>query len=133
MPKYAFTMVSDEMLRGLADAGTTGSEMRAYIMLVKTLPKDRSRYECWMPADMAEEKGVMSARMFTKCLDALTKKSFATLDGQPVPILTKVSRGCKGHCPHYEDNLGRLIAEGRYPANGDPNRHPIDGSNASPK
>lgn len=115
MARFEFTMVSDAMLQGLAEAGATGAETRAYIMLVRGLPKDRRNAECWMPADMAEAKGVMSAAMFTKSLAALTKKTVTTTDGTPEPILTKVSRGCRGHCPHYEDTLGRLIASGRYP------------------
>ena len=146
MARFEFTMVSDAMLQGLADAGATGSETRAYIMLVRGLPKDRGNAECWMPADMAEEKGVMSAAMFTKTLAGLSKKAFTTIDGEPRTVLTKLTRGCKGHCPHYEDTLGRLIAEGLYPPriatpngdaigkrNGDPTGHPIEARNGTPK
>lgn len=134
MARFEFTMVSDAMLQGLADAGATGSETRAYIMLVRGLPKDRSNAECWMPADMAEEKGVMSAAMFTKTLAGLSKKAFTTIDGEPRTVLTKLTRGCKGHCPHYEDTLGRLIAEGLYPPRiATPNGDAIDRPNGTPK
>jgi len=124
MPKFEFTMVSTGMLKGLAEAGATGAEMRAYIMLVMGLPKDRSRSECWMPADTAEEKGVMSARMFTKCMDSLTKKKFTAPNGKKIPVITRVTRGCRGHCPHYRDNLGKAIAESAKPKNGTPTGDP---------
>ena len=127
MPKFEFTMVNAGMLKGLAEAGATGAEMRAYIMLVMGLPKDRSRTECWMPADTAEEKGVMTARMFTKCMDSLTKKEFTAPDGKKMPILTRVTRGCRGHCPHYRDNLGKAIADSMKHANGTPSGDPKSG------
>ena len=119
MARYEFTMVSDSMLRGLLEAGATGAEITAYTMLVRGLPRDKSKTECWMPADMAEEKVGMRPDVFTRALRSLTKKAFTTVGGEPVTVLTKVSRGCYGHCPHYEDNLGRLISEGGYPPKGD--------------
>jgi len=128
MARFEFTMVSDAMLQGLAEAGATGAEMRAYIMLIRGLPKDRSNSECWMPADMAEAKSVMSAAMFTKALAALSRKVFTTVDGEPRTILTKVSRGCRGHCPHYEDTLGRLVAEGKYPPKAGSRRNDCSGN-----
>jgi hypothetical protein len=134
MARFEFTMVSDAILQGLADGGATGSETRAYIMLIRGLPKDRSNAECWMPADMAEAKGVMSAAMFTKAVTSLSKKEFAIVDGEPRTVLTKVTRGCRGHCPHYEDTLGRLIAEGKYPqTNATPNSDAKSVSNGTPK
>ncbi len=146
MARFEFTMVSDAMLQGLGDAGATGAEILAYIMLIRGLPKDRGNAECWMPADMAEEKGVMSAHTFSKMLRSLASKPFTTIDGEPRTILTKVTRGCRGHCPHYEDTLGRLIAEGAYPPsiarqsghaigkrNGDPTGHPKEARNGDPK
>ena len=146
MARFEFTMVSDAMLQGLADAGATGTEILAYIMLIRGLPKDRSNAECWMPADMAEAKGVMSAHTFSKMLRSLASKPFTAIDGEPRTILTKVTRGCRGHCPHYEDTLGRLIAEGAYPPrnatpngdaigkrNGDPTGHPKEARNGDPK
>lgn len=146
MARFEFTMVSDAMLQGLAEAGATGSEMRAYIMLVRGLPKDRSNAECWMPADMAEAKNVMSPAMFTKSLATLSKKEFTTVDGEPRTVLTKITRGCRGHCPHFEDTLGLAIANGEYPPtiarqkrtpieepNGTPNGRPIEEPNGTPK
>lgn len=115
MPKYEFTMVTDAMLVGLAEAGATGCEIMAYILLVKGLPKDRSKTDCWMPADQAEEKGVMTAHTFSKMVRSLTKKTITLADGTQAPVLTQISRGCRGHCPHFEDTLGKAIAEGRYP------------------
>ena len=76
---------------------------------------------------------------------SLSKKVFTTLDGEPKTVLTKITRGCRGHCPHYEDTLGQLIAEGKYPPNGAPtgspieqpngrqNQTPIDEPNGTPK
>ena len=146
MARFEFTMVSDAMLQGLAEAGATGSEMRAYIMLIRGLPKDRSNAECWMPADMAEAKNVMSPAMFTKVLATLSKKVFTTVDGEPRTVLTKITRGCRGHCPHFEDTLGLAIANGDYPPpiarqtrppieepNGTPNGRPIEEPNGTPK
>ena len=146
MARFEFTMVSDAMLQGLAEADATGAEILAYIMLIRGLPKDRSNAECWMPADMAEAKGVMSAHTFSKMLRSLASKPFTTIDGEPRTILTKVTRGCRGHCPHYEDTLGRLIAEGAYPppnarqsghaigeSNGDQTGHPKEARNGDPK
>ncbi len=115
MARFEFTMVSDAMLQGLEEAGATGTEMRAYVMLIRGLPKDRSNAECWMPADMAETKVGMRPDVFTRALRALCVKAVTTSEGKRAPILTKVSRGCRGHCPHYEDTLGRLIAGGEYP------------------
>jgi len=134
MARFEFTMVSDAMLQGLAEARATGAEMRAYILLVRGLPRDRSNAECWMPADMAEAKEVMSAAMFTKAVSSLSRKAFTTVDGVPQTVLTKITRGCRGHCPHYEDTLGRLIAEGAYPPPiASPTGAPKDGPIASPK
>ena len=138
MPKYEFTMVSDPMLRGLREAGATSSEIIAYLMLVRTLPKDRSRIKCWMPADKAEEKTGMSPHTFSKALRGLTNKTFKVTGGAELTVLSQISRGCRGHCPHFTDNLGWAISEGTYPAdgdsgNGDPNRHPIRGRNGDPK
>ena len=134
MARYEFTMASDAMLQGLEEAGATGSETRAYLMLVRGLPKDRSKAECWMPADMAEVKVGMRPDVFSRALRGLCEKTVHTSDGELVPILTKVSRGCRGHCPHYEDTLGRLISEGKYPlANARQNRNAIDEPNARQK
>lgn len=115
MAQYKFTMASDEMLRGLLEAGSAGSEIVAYQMLVRGLPKDRRNAECWMPADMAEEKVGMRSDVFTRALRALCGKTVVAAGGERRPVLTKLTRGCYGHCAHYEDTLGRLIAEGKYP------------------
>lgn len=115
MARFAFTMVSSAMLRGLLEAGATGTEICAYTALVMGLPKDRSRTECWMPADTAEEKMGMRADVFTRSLRSLCGKTITTADGERVPVLTKLTRGCFGHCPHYEDTLGKAIAAGQYP------------------
>ena len=115
MAKFEFTMVSAPMLRGLLEAGATGSEMAAYILLVMGLPKDRRKDECFLPADTAEEKLGMSVKMLTKCLTALTRKYITIEGGGEVPVITKTQRGRRGHCAHYRDNLGRLVAEGLYP------------------
>lgn len=114
MPKYEFTMVTDAMLAGLSEADATGAETMAYIMLVRGLPLDRSNADCWMPADMAEKKGIMSAHTFSKMLRSLAKKTVVLSDGTRAPVVTQLSRGCRGHCPHFEDTLGKAIAEGRY-------------------
>lgn len=116
MARFEFTMVSDAMMRGLLEASATGAEIIAYLMLVRGLPKDRSVTDCWMPADMAEKKVGMRPDVFSRALRDLCKKTVMATDGEMVPVLTKVSRGCKGHCPHYDDTLGQLISEGRYPA-----------------
>ena len=127
MARFEFTMVSDAMMRGLAVAGATGTEIIAYLMLVRGLPKDRSVTDCWMPADMAEKKAGISAHTFSKALRTLSKKVFTVVDGEPVTVITQTSRGFRGHCPHFEDNLGRMAAEGSYPpSNGDQIRHPLD-------
>lgn len=126
MAKFEFTMVGDEMLRGLLEAGATASEVAAYITLVRGLPKDRKTSDCWMPADIAEEKLGMSARMLTKCLTSLTRKCVTIEHDGEVPILTKTQRACKGHCAHYSDNLGRLIAEGLYPPSTEEMGHQAD-------
>lgn len=115
MAKYEFTMVTDAMMRGLMESGATASEMAAYIMLVRGLPIDRKSAECWMPADMAEKKVGMNERTFSKMLRSLCGKTITTKGGKQVPVLTKLTRGCKGHCPHYEDTLGKAIANGTYP------------------
>lgn len=115
MPKYEFTMVTDAMLAGLSEAGATGAETMAYILLVRGLPLDRRRTDCWMPADMAEKKGVMSAHTFSKMLRSLTKKTVTLADGTKAPILTQLTRGCRGHSPHFEDTLGKSVAAGLYP------------------
>ena len=115
MARFEFTMVSDAMLQGLAEADATGAEMRAYIMLVRGLPRDRSTAECWMPADMAEKKIGMRPDVFSRSLRDLCKKTVRASDGNPLPVLTKITRGCRGHCPHYEDTLGLAIANGDYP------------------
>ncbi len=134
MARYEFTMVSDAMMQGLLEAGATGGEIIAYQMLIRGLPKDRSNAECWMPADMADVKVGMSAHTFSKMLRSLASKPFTTVDGEPRTVLTKVTRGCRGHCPHYEDTLGRLIAEGKYPPPiGAPTGSPIEKPNGDPK
>lgn len=134
MARYEFTMASDAMLQGLEEAGATGSETRAYLMLVRGLPKDRSKAECWMPADMAEVKVGMRPDVFSRALRGLCEKTVHTSDGELVPILTKVSRGCRGHCPHYEDTLGLAIANGDYPPTiARQNRNAIDEPNARQK
>ena len=129
MARFEFTMVSDAMMQGLIEAGATGCEVVAYQMLIRGLPKDRSTADCWMPADMAEVKVGMRADVFTRSLRSLCTKTVVTSEGKPAPILTKMSRGCRGHCPHYEDTLGRLIAEGKYPPNGAPTGSPIEQPN----
>lgn len=116
MAKFEFTMVTDAMLAGLAEAGATGTETMAYILLVRGLPADRKRSDCFMPADMAEKKGVMSAHTFSKMLRSLTRKTVTLADGTKAPVLTQLTRGCRGHCPHFEDTLGKAIADGNYPA-----------------
>lgn len=134
MARFEFTMVSDAMMRGLLAAEATGAEIIAYQMLVRGLPKDRSVTDCWMPADMAEKKVGMRPDVFSRALRDLCKKTVMAADGELVPILTKVSRGCKGHCPHYEDTLGQLISEGRYPAGiARQDGQAIDGPNARQK
>lgn len=115
MAQFRFTMASDEMLRGLLEADATGAEIVAYQMLVRGLPKDRGNAECWMPADMAEEKVGMSSHTFSKMLRSLSRKTFTTADGERRPVITKLTRGCRGHCPHFEDTLGLAIARGEYP------------------
>lgn len=142
MARFEFTMVNDAMMQGLFEAGATGCEVVAYQMLIRGLPKDRSTADCWMPADMAEVKVGMRADVFTRSLRSLCTKTVVTSEGKPAPILTKISRGCRGHCPHYEDTLGQLIAEGKYPppiarqaghaiaeANGTPTGAPIEQPN----
>lgn len=115
MARFEFTMVSDAMLQGLEEADATGTEMRAYIMLIRGLPKDRAYAECWMPADMAEKKIGMRPDVFSRALRDLCKKTVRVSGGGLVPVLTRKSRGCRGHCPHYEDTLGLAIANGDYP------------------
>lgn len=115
MAQYKFTMASDAMLRGLLEAGATGNEMAAYLMLVRGLPKDRGSAECWMPADIAEEKVGMRADVFSRALRGLCGKTVAVADGERRPVLTKLTRGCFRHCAHYEDTLGLAVARGEYP------------------
>ena len=134
MARFEFTMVSDAMMQGLFEAGATAGEIIAYQMLVRGLPKNRSNAECWMPADMAEVKVGMDAHTFSKQLRSLSRKTFTTVDGEPKTVLTKVTRGCRGHCPHFEDTLGLMAARGQYPPrNGDPQRPPNQSANGDPK
>ena len=87
-----------------------------------------------MPADMAEVKVGMDAHTFSKQLRSLSRKTFTTIDGEPRTVLTKVTRGCRGHCPHFEDTLGLMAARGQYPPrNGDPKRPPNQVANGDPK
>ena len=134
MARFEFTMVSDAMMQGLLEARATGAEIVAYQMLVRGLPKDRRSTECWMPADMAEVKVGMRADVFTRALNGLCRKTITLADGARVPVLTKVSRGCRGHCPHYDDTLGAAIAEGSYPPGiARQDSHAIEGRNARQK
>ena len=127
-----FTMVTDAMLEGLREAGATASEIMAYILLVRMERANTrggsARYEVWMAADLAEQKLGMSARTFSKSLRSLTQKTFADATCNAVPVLTQVRRGCRGHSPHFFDNLGQRIDAGLYPvAIGDPTGHPLAG------
>ena len=119
MARYEFTMVSDQMILGLTEAGATANEIKAYIVLVRGLPMDRSKSQCWMHADMAQEKIGMDAHTFSKALRSLCNKTVSVTGGKRVPVITKLTRACKGHSPHYEDTLGVAIARGTYPPSAD--------------
>lgn len=102
-----YTNLTSGVLHGLYEARASGREVIAYARLVRFHRDAEHPARCWASAQMAGEELGMSADVFRKALNALTRKTFSAC-GVEVPVLTRISCGHNGRSTVYNDNLYAL-------------------------
>ena len=125
---YGYTKISNAQLRGLREAGASGSEIIAYSLLTRFHHDECNPSHAWCHQQLAESLVEMRPDVFRRSLSGLCKKHFTNdQDGKPVPVLKKVSSGHRGKAAVYDDLLYRAaVVDESYPQEkGWQNRHPI--------
>lgn len=106
-----YTNITTGALRILYEARASAREILAYAMLTRYHNDEEHPARCWVSAQMASEALGMTPDGFAKALNALTRKTFS-LDGEDVPVLTKLSDGHNGRAAVYNDNAYAVAALG---------------------
>lgn len=106
-----YTNITTGALRILYEARASGREVLAYAMLTRYHNDPLHPARCWVAAQMAADALGMAPDGVAKALNALTRKTF-TLDGEEVPVLTKLSDGHNGRAAVYNDNAYAVAALG---------------------
>lgn len=103
--RQGYTILTDTQLDGLHEAGASRNEALAYAMLARFHGDGGMEAACHVNAEAASKVLGMDASGFSKCLAALTRKTFAVGGGVRVPVLVRLGGGHRGHVTTYLDNL----------------------------
>lgn len=99
-----YSILTDGEMRGLTEARASGVEVIAYMALTRYHNDPEHPARCWKAAQLAEKETGISADVFRKALNSLTRKTF-TEGGEEITVLARISRGHNGRAAVYNDNL----------------------------
>lgn len=115
--EFYYTKMNDWQIKCLIEAGASGLEFGVYTRLVRPSKEDKTGgkpYKHWLKQeDFANLNGI-NRRSVTRALNNLCKKVFYDQQGNARTVLTKLSRGHKGKCAEYRDNIA-MAYDGKLP------------------